>query len=81
MAFLVALTIPIALMLLVLAMERVERPLRDHAVGDRIAETLLQAPADEIELLVSRDAASAFDRYWRRQSLVARIRPGRTLAR
>jgi hypothetical protein len=72
---------PVGLLLLVLAMERVERPLRDEKVGERVVEFLVSAPADDVERLVSRDAAQAVERYWRRRGLAARLRPRRTAAR
>jgi hypothetical protein len=65
---LLAAAFPFALMLLLLLMERVEKPLRD---GDRLGSDLVSfldnARPDEIESFVSEGYASALDRYWRRR--------------
>jgi hypothetical protein len=57
---------PLLLLGLMLSMERVERPLRDEAVGERVVALLASAHAEEVESLVSATAAGAVDRHWRR---------------
>lgn len=70
------LTFPIALLLLMLVMERVERPLRSGSIGEQVAGFLDTARPDEVETFVSEGFAPALDRYWRRRRL-ARMLPGR----
>jgi hypothetical protein len=67
---------PIALMLLMLVMERVEQPLRSVSIGEQLAGFLDSARPDEVETFVSEGFAPALDRYWRRRRL-ARMLPGR----
>jgi hypothetical protein len=57
---------PLILLALMLSMERVERPLRDEAVVDRVEPVLASGRPDEVETIVSTGAAVAVDRYWRR---------------
>lgn len=68
---------PVALLVLMLVMERVERPLRSGAVGEDLVGFLESARPEEVETFVSEGFAPALDRYWRRRRL-ARIRPGRS---
>jgi hypothetical protein len=70
-------TFPIALMVLMLVMERVEQPLRSVSIGEQLAGFLESARPDEVETFVSEGFAPALDRYWRRRRL-ARMLPGRT---
>jgi len=72
--FAFALFVPVLLLVLALIMQRVEQPLRDRAVGDRVVEVLGHGHADEVEDLVVRHASPSVERYWRRQQLVARLR-------
>jgi hypothetical protein len=74
---LLGLLLPIALLLLMLAMERVERPLKDDFIGDQLATFLDTARPDEVETFVSEGYAPALERYWRRRRL-SRLIPGRT---
>jgi hypothetical protein len=75
---LLGLLMPFVLLGLMLAMERVERPLRQEAVVDEQLETFLDtARPDEVETFVSEGYAPALERYWRRRRL-ARLLPGRT---
>jgi hypothetical protein len=61
-----------------LAMERVERPLRAESVVNDQLETFLEtARPDEVETFVSEGYAPALERYWRRRRL-SRLLPGRT---
>jgi len=75
---LIALGFPILLLVTMLGMERVERPLRDEAVSDRLAEFLDTARPEEVETFVRRGLAVALDRYWRRRTWRTRLLPRRT---
>ena len=75
---LLGLLLPLALLGLMLAMERVERPLREESlVNDQLENFLETARPDEVETFVSEGYAPALERYWRRRRL-ARLLPGRT---
>lgn len=71
------LLLPLALLGLMLAMERVERPLRVDSVGDDLETFLDTARPDEVETFVSEGFAPALERYWRRRRL-SRLLPTRT---
>jgi hypothetical protein len=73
MIFVLTMFFPLALMLAVLAMERVERPLNDEKVGDRVAALIGSGASDDVEGLVSRSCESAVDRHWRKSARLARI--------
>ncbi len=74
---LLGLLLPLALLGLMLAMERVERPLRRESVVEDQLETFLDtARPDEVETFVSEGYAPALERYWRRRRL-SRLLPGR----
>jgi hypothetical protein len=73
MLFALTLIFPPALMLAVLAMERVERPLNDVKIGDQVAELIFSSAADDVEGLVSDTCAGPVDRHWRRRARLARI--------
>ena len=64
-----ALAAPLALLALMLLMERVERPFRQQAVGEQLEAFLESARPDEVEAFVREGAATALDRYWRRRRL------------
>lgn len=70
------LLLPFALLLLLLGMERVERPLRVDSVSDQIESFLDSARPDEVEAFVREGYAPALERYWKRRRL-ARLIPGR----
>jgi hypothetical protein len=72
MLFLLSCAFPPALMLAVLAMERVERPLNDERIGEQIA-ALMRDEAADVEVLVTETAAGAVDRHWRRRARLARL--------
>ena len=75
---LLGLLLPLALLGLMLAMERVERPLREESIVNDQLETFLEtARPDEVETFVSEGYAPALERYWRRRRL-SRLLPGRT---
>ena len=78
---LLALAFPGVLLALMVAMERVERPLRDEAIGDQLIDFLDSARPDEVETFVSQGLSTALDRYWRRRSLRSRLLTGRLTAR
>jgi hypothetical protein len=73
MLFVLSCAFPLALMLAVLAMERVERPLNDQRIGEHVAQLISSEAADDVEVLVTRTAAEAVDRHWRRRALLARL--------
>ena len=68
-----ALAFPGLLLLVMLAMERVEAPLRVESVGERLIEFLDGARPDELERVVRQDLWDVLDRYWRRRNLRARL--------
>ena len=74
---LVALLLPVGLLVLMLGMERVERPLRVDSVSEQLQTFLDTARPDEVETYVSEGFAPALERYWRRRRL-SRLIPGRT---
>jgi hypothetical protein len=67
MVIMVSLLMPFALLGGMLLMERVERPLRDEAIGEKLVEFLDSARPDEVETFVSEGFAPALERYWRRR--------------
>ena len=81
MFLLLTLAFPGVLLALVLAMERVEAPLRDEALGEQLTDFLDTARPDEVETFVSQGLASALNRYWRRRTLRARLLTRRLVAR
>jgi hypothetical protein len=70
----VALVLPLALMGLLLAMDRVEQPLRVDEVGADLVEFLDSARPDEVETFVSQGYAPALERYWKRRRVLAVLR-------
>lgn len=64
---------PLVLMLLLLVMERVERPLRVDEVSLQLESFFRDARPDELEAFVSDGYASALDRYWRRRGRTAAV--------
>jgi hypothetical protein len=72
---LVSLLSPLGLLGLLLAMERVEQPLRRVSLVDELAGFLDSAHPDEVEAYVSEGLGPALDRYWKRRRL-ARLLPG-----
>jgi hypothetical protein len=71
MFLLAAMAFPILLMGLLLAMERVERPLSAAEVTGELEGFLDGANSDEVDTFVSQGFAAALERYRRRR------RPGR----
>jgi len=80
MLMLTALAVPFALLLLMLAMERVEQPLRVAELGHDVRGVLLEVdedaevPADQVESLVREGYGPALERYWRRRRVLALLR-------
>jgi hypothetical protein len=74
--FVVAMLLPVLLLVLMLMMERVERPLRVDSVSDQLESFLDSARPEEVETYVSEGFAPALDRYWRRRRLSGLL-PGR----
>ena len=72
----ITLVLPLLLLVLMLAMERVERPLRVDSVSDQLESFLDGARPEEVETFVSEGFAPALERYWRRRRL-SRLLPGR----
>jgi hypothetical protein len=72
----VTLLLPLVLLGLMLAMERVERPLRLDSVTDELEGFLDSARPEEVETFVSEGFAPALERYWRRRRL-SRLLPTR----
>lgn len=74
---LLGLLLPPALLLLMLGMERVERPLRVDSVSEQLEAFLAEARPDEVETFVSEGYAPALERYWKRRR-ISRLLPTRT---
>ncbi len=74
---LLGLLLPLFLLMLMLAMEWVERPLRVDAIGTELETFLDTARPDEVETFVSEGYAPALERYWKRRRLT-RLLAGRT---
>ena len=72
----ITLVLPLLLLVLMLAMERVERPLRLDSVSDQLESFLDGARPEEVETFVSEGFAPALERDWRRRRL-SRLLPGR----
>jgi hypothetical protein len=72
----ITLLLPVLLLVLMLAMERVERPLRVDSVSDQLESFLDTARPEEVETFVEEGFAPALERYWRRRRL-SRLLPGR----
>jgi hypothetical protein len=73
MLFLLTIIFPPALMLAVLAMERIERPLIDQKIGEEVADLIGSGAVADVEGIVTRTAAGPVDRHWRRRQRLARI--------
>lgn len=73
MFLLLTLLFPGVLLVLMLAMERVEQPLRDEAVGDGLSDFFESARPDEVETFVSQGLARALNRYWGRRRIRAKL--------
>ncbi len=63
-ALLTALLLPLLLLGLLLAMERVEQGLRVDALADQLVEFLRTARPDEVEEFVRNGFAVPVQRYW-----------------
>lgn len=74
--FVVAMLLPVLLLVLMLMMERVERPLRIDSVSEQLESFLDSARPEEVETYVSEGFAPALERYWRRRRLSGLL-PGR----
>lgn len=73
---LLGLLMPVLLLVLMLAMERVEGPLRRESVSEQLETFLDTARPDEVETFVTEGYAPALERYWKRRRL-SRLLPGR----
>lgn len=80
MLLLTAVAMPFVLLFLMLAMERVEEPLRVDEVGHDVRGLLgadpddSGVPADQVESLVREGYGPALERYWRRRRVFALLR-------
>ena len=74
---LLGLLMPVLLLFLMLAMERVESPLRRESVSEQLEAFLDTARPEEVETFVTQGYAPALERYWRRRRL-SRLLPGRS---
>lgn len=66
-----ALLFPLVIMGVLLAMERVEQPLRVDELGLDLESFLDTARPEEVETFVSEGFGPALDRYWKRRGRVA----------
>ena len=66
-----ALLFPVLILLLLLAMERVEQPLRVDQLGMDLESFLDAARPEEVETFVSEGFGPALDRYWKRRGKAA----------
>jgi hypothetical protein len=73
---LLGLLMPVCLLVLMMAMERVEAPLRRESVGEQLEAFLDTARPEEVETFVTEGYAPALERYWKRRRL-SRLLPGR----
>jgi hypothetical protein len=62
-----ALLFPLAILLVLLGMERVEQPLRVDELGLDLETFLDSARPEEVETFVSEGFGPALDRYWKRR--------------
>lgn len=62
-----ALLFPVAILGVLLGMERVEQPLRVDELGLDLETFLDSARPEEVEMFVSEGFAPALDRYWKRR--------------
>ena len=60
-----ALLLPLALMVLMVLMERVERHLENDAMSEQLEGFLATARPEEVEAYVSEGYGPAIDMYWR----------------
>lgn len=72
-----AVAVPFLLMGLMLAMERVEQPLRVDQIGDDLVHFFDTARPDEVETFVREGYGPALTRYWRRRRIASRLAPTR----
>ena len=76
-----AVAVPFLLMGLMLAMERVEQPLRVDQIGDDLVHFFETARPDEVETFVREGYGPALTRYWRRRRITSRLTPSRLSSR
>jgi hypothetical protein len=66
-AVLALVALPLFLLGLMLAMDKVEQPLRRDALGEQLMDFLDSARPDEVETYVRQGFGPALDSYWRRR--------------
>ena len=76
-----AVAVPFLLMGLMLAMERVEQPLRVDQIGDDLVHFFETARPDEVETFVREGYGPALTRYWRRRRIASRLAHTRLTSR
>lgn len=69
---------PFVLLAFMMAMERVESPLRTVAVEDRVEEFLDEARPDEMDTFVRQGFPAAIEQYGQRRRRLSRLLPRRT---
>lgn len=65
-----ALLFPVLILVVLIAMERVEQPLRVDELGLDLESFLDTARPEEVETFVSEGFGPALDRYWKRRGKV-----------
>ena len=65
-----ALLFPVLILVVLIAMERVEQPLRVDQLGLDLESFLDTARPEEVETFVSEGFGPALDRYWKRKGKV-----------
>ena len=76
-----AVVTPFLLMGLLLAMERVEQPLRVDQIGDDLVQFFETARPEEVETFVREGYGPALTRYWRHRRIASRLAPNRLTLR
>jgi len=66
-----ALLFPVLILFALLAMERVEQPLRTDELGMDLESFLDSARPEEVETFVSEGFGPALERYWKRRDRAA----------
>lgn len=68
MLILATLLFPLLLMAVTLLMQRVEQPLRDETLGDRVVDALQATGGDDVEKLVAGMTKEPVRRYWQQRA-------------
>ncbi|HWB66168.1 MAG TPA: hypothetical protein VG708_05000 [Mycobacteriales bacterium] len=73
MLILATLLFPLLLMAVTLLMQRVEQPLRDESLGDRVVDVLRAGGDDDVEQLVAGLTKEPLRRYWQQREWWSRM--------